>query len=983
MANDIEINVRVANNTRAGLSAIQRSMDGLRQHARTAGTSLTALAPRATAAAAALEVLAHAADEAGDALRTLQGRASLAGVALAEVRTSSQGTSTSLRSVSRSAGSADTQMEALTGRTRALRDNMNELDGTFSRAGASMGTLRGNLGTLSTSAGGAADGQQRLIQAAVALGPALIPIAASIAPVAVGLGAAAVAAGAFGAALAPQLLAMGKITEAQKAYSESLEENGRYAAETAQAENEWLKQVQKASPEVRKAAASLSVMKDQYKGWTDSLAGDTLPVATKSFAAFGALFPKMTPLVQGASGQLSRFVTLAAGGIQSPAFDRFMDSFSTFATETLAKANSGLVRFATNLDAGKMSSGIAEFMRYAKENGPLVAETLGNLGEVLVRIVRAAADTGVSVLSLVNAFAGLVNAIPTGLLTALVQTAVALNAVKLAAAGFAVVGPAMLAAAGGIRTFIASARFAGLSMAISGVAASLTALQKASVVVAVIAGIGMAMNSLAEKARGAPPDVDKLTLSLKELGATGKFTGELKKSFGDMDGLVQKMGQLQEATKKAGDAGKGAFGFKIPVLDDIGNWLGTKSVEMAKGEESARALGDAFKGIDAALANVVKSGNADLAAAAFDGIAESAAKDGRSLQEVKDLMPSYGEALANVAAEQEITARSMGLFGEQAVAVQAKLDLQKQSADGLRQSIQALNDANRSALDGMIGFEAAIDAAAKGAAENAGSLDMVNGVLDLNGEKARTAASLLSALAAKTGEAALAARENGASWETVGGIYERAREQMIANAREMGLNKDQAKALTDQLLAAPGEMTSYLRGDIKDLDAKLKDARARLAAAPSSKQVAIRAEISDLLAKKKQAQAALDSLDSKTVYIRTIYQNFTSNHPGGQAQAHGGIIGAAGGGPRSRMTLVGEQGPELVDLAPGSRVRSNPDSKRIAAGMAGGGGGGGPILVQVMLDGRQLAQVLVDPLQYEIGTRGGNVQSVLGKGTGS
>ncbi|MFF1413365.1 hypothetical protein ACFVX6_26920 [Streptomyces sp. NPDC058289] len=980
MANDIEIKVKVANQTGAGLASIQRSMDGLRQHARTASTALTGLAPRATATAAALEVLAHSADEAGEALRTLQGRASLAGVALAEVRTSSQGTSTSLRSVSRSAASADTQMEALAGRTRTVRENMDELDGTFRRAGASMGALRGNLGTLSSSAGGAADGQTRLIQAAIALAPALIPIAASIAPVAAGLGAAAVAAGAFGAALAPQLLAMGKVTEAQKAYSESLEENGRHATQTAQAENEWLKQVQRASPEVRRAAESLSILKDQYKAWTDGLATSTLPVATKSFAAFGALFPKLTPLVQGASGQLSRFVTLATGGIQSAGFDRFMTTFSTFATETLAKANSGLVKFATSMDAGKMSSGIAEFMRYAKENGPLVAETLGNLGEVLVRIVHAAADTGVSVLSLVNAFAGLVNAIPMGLLTALVQTAVALNAVKLAAAGFAVVGPAMVAAAAGIRTFIASARFAGVAMAISGVAASLTALQKASVVVAVVAGIALAVNALAEKARGAPPDVDKLTVSLKELGATGKFGGELRKSFGDMDGLVQKIGQLQEATKKAGEAGKGAFGFKIPVLDDIGNWLGTKFTEMTKGEKSLASLKDSFKGVDAALSDVVKGGHADLAAAAFDEVAEAAQKNGHSLQEVKDLMPSYGEALANLAAEQEITARAMGMFGEQAIAVQAKLDLQKQSADGLRQAIQALNDVNRQALGGMIGFEAAIDAAAEGAAKNAGALNMVNGVLDLNGEKARTAASLLSDLATKTDEAAAAARDNGAAWSSISGIYDRGREQLLASAQAMGLTKGEAKALADQILSTP-DKTAYLHGDISDLQAKLKDAQSRLARTPLDKQAAIRAEISDLLAKIRQAQTAVNSLDSRTVFINTVYRTFREQHPGGQAQAHGGIIGAAGGGPRSRMTLVGEQGPELVDLAPGSRVRSNPDSKRIAAGMAGAGGTGGPIVVQVMLDGRQLAEVLIDPLQAQIGTRGGDVQSVLGRGS--
>jgi hypothetical protein len=79
------------------------------------------------------------------------------------------------------------------------------------------------------------------------------------------------------------------------------------------------------------------------------------------------------------------------------------------------------------------------------------------------------------------------------------------------------------------------------------------------------------------------------------------------------------------------------------------------------------------------------------------------------------------------------------------------------------------------------------------------------------------------------------------------------------------------------------------------------------------------------------------------------------------------------------MTLVGEQGPELVDLPAGSRVRSNPDTRSIMSGM-GGGGDGAPIVVQVVLDGRVLAEQLVEPQRYLIRTRGGgNVQRYLGQ----
>ena len=87
-------------------------------------------------------------------------------------------------------------------------------------------------------------------------------------------------------------------------------------------------------------------------------------------------------------------------------------------------------------------------------------------------------------------------------------------------------------------------------------------------------------------------------------------------------------------------------------------------------------------------------------------------------------------------------------------------------------------------------------------------------------------------------------------------------------------------------------------------------------------------------------------------------------------KAAGGIIGAATGGARGGLTWVGEQGPEIVRLPYGSRVYSNPDSRRMAAGM---GGGGQPIIVHqtITLDGRVLARQIFDPLRGEIRRQGG------------
>lgn len=96
----------------------------------------------------------------------------------------------------------------------------------------------------------------------------------------------------------------------------------------------------------------------------------------------------------------------------------------------------------------------------------------------------------------------------------------------------------------------------------------------------------------------------------------------------------------------------------------------------------------------------------------------------------------------------------------------------------------------------------------------------------------------------------------------------------------------------------------------------------------------------------EQALSQIGNINDELAYIAniqatdpTLYKILSTPeaHQGSGGYEHGGVTGAAaGGGPRSNRILVGEHGPEVVDLAPGSNVHSNPDSQRM---MSGGGGG--------------------------------------------
>ncbi|MFI5524977.1 phage tail protein [Streptomyces platensis] len=844
MGNDIEIRVRVANDTASGLAQVNQGVRDLRDRARDAGQALDGLAARSLAAAAGLQALDNAAQDASRSLRTLRGRAAAVDAALRDMRDASTGSGSSLRTLSTRAQAADGRLDALGERTRSLRTDSDQLDQSLRSLTGTMAGMHGNLGTLNASSSGAGDGMSHLTSAALALAPALLPIAASAVPIAGNLGAAAGALAAFGVAVAGQVADMMKASEAEGKYADAVRQHGAASKEAAKAQQDYLSQMADLDPETRKAAAALSVLKDQYQDWSKSLASDTMPVAIHSFAMFGALLPKLSPLVRGASTELDRLMTVLAGGVASSGFDQFMQKFADFATGALSTGTDGLIHFMRVLDGGAGGSQVKEFLAYAREVGPAVGETLLNLSKALIHLVAAAGDTGVGMLSIVNALASLVNAVPSGALSGLLQLAITLKAVKLAAAGLA-------AGRGAIAGFVAQviamrSAAGGATGGLASLAAGFGALSrtaKLAVAGTALGAVIIAITALSKIGRTAPPDVDRLTTSIGKLGKSGAVSGEAAKAFGkDLGGLADSLRVIAR-----------------PDIDQgIKKWLGDLT-----GIE-APAISDAKEDIDSldkALAGLVRGGKADLASAALDRVAAAMRKKGMTGGELRKQLDDYKSALADQAFEEKLAADAMGLFGDQAIAVQGKLNAQKQSADGLRQSIEALNDANRSALGGMIGFEASIDAAAKAASQNAGSLHMINGQLGLNSPKAQAAATALNDLATKTKDAAMSARESGQSWEQVNAIYERGREQFIKTARAMGLSKAEAQQLAEQIGNIPDEKKTQIKMATEDAVAGLSAVLAKIKATPNSKSVTVKTLTSS-------ATKALEDLGFKVTHLK-------------------------------------------------------------------------------------------------------------------
>ncbi|MBK3542531.1 hypothetical protein [Streptomyces sp. MBT60] len=713
----------------------------------------------------------------------------------------------------------------------------------------------------------------KLVGTMLTLAPAAIPMVASLAPIAPAVGAAAVAAGAYAAALGPQISAMTEAAEAEKKYAEEVKKSGKTSEAAVTAQLEYQRLVADMPPATRRAAASLSVLKDGYEDWSNSLAKDTLTPVTKSFALLNGLLPKTTGLVKGTSRELDRTVTILAGGLESPGLDRLNSKFEQFATGTLRKVNNELVQLARTSDTGKVAGGLSEFMAYARANGPAAADTMRNLGQALLNVLEAGSDVGVGMLQVVNVIAKLVASVPPEAIATMLQLAFAIKAVQLAAVGFAAARTGVAAFATSLVAMRVAAAAAPTRLA--AVTAAIGTMSRGAKLAAAGTGIGLlviALMELNQIGRSAPPDVDKMTSSLARFADSGKAAGEMARVFGkDLSGLLATLNVM-------GSTGKGADFFKAFEKSPTG-------LKEAKKE---------FEAFDKSLASLVSNGKADLAAAGLARIKAQMEAAGYSTAGLKGRLTEYNEALANVAFEEQLAAQAMGLFGQQALAVQTKLDAQKASADGLRQSIQALNDQHRQGLGGMIGFEAAIDAATAAIKGNRDALSMSGGQLNLNSEKARTAATALNDLAAKTDEAAAQARQSGASWSTVNGIYARGRAALIRSADAMGLNRSEAKALADQILRTP-DKTAKLKGNLEDLEAKLSSAKAKLKSVPDSRRAKVLAEISDLQRKVGQAKYALSTLSDKSVTITTRYVTVGDGSAARKAGAHGSQLKAEGG----------------------------------------------------------------------------------------
>ncbi|MGQ4393806.1 hypothetical protein ACN6K5_003592 [Streptomyces violaceoruber] len=677
--------------------------------------------------------------------------------------------------------------------------------------------------------GGAGFDLAGLMPIATAAIPLIAGLAANLAPLAGMFAAAGGGAAAFGIALSGQTEPLKEVADAEKKYQEAARDNGAASKEAVDAQIAYQKQLNALPPETQKAAVALSQLKQTFGDWSDDMAAFTMAPVEKSFTLLEQLIPRLSPEVESFSGELDRLLNVAGGAIATPGFDALSDKVASLTDAKLDSFTDQIIHLLRVVSEGDAGGGsLGQIIDYAKENGPEARAALDAIADAVGNLLEAGSEVGPTMLTLVTAAAKLVAALPPEAVAVILQMVTALKLMQLAGLGAAAVSGGVTRLSTAIATLSATSAAAGGGLA--GFRAAVASLSAGARFGAAAAGVAALVFALHELSDNKPAvQVDELSTSLNTLISTGKVTGTLSTNLDEMASSIAMVS-------------KGASDNKLAQwTSDFGTWIG---IAEGPGISTARENVDAW---DQSMANLVRAGNPEQAAAQYELLKNAWQAGGGDLERLKKFTTEYDDALADAAFEQQMAAQSMGLFGSAAQDTTGKLEAQKQSADGLRQAITALNDVNRAAGSAMSAFEQSIDDANEAIKEHGNALKLRNGELDLGSEKSREAEKALSDLAANTEAAATSAREQGKSWEDVNAIYDKGRSAFIKTADAMGLTSQQAEILADKYLSIPDSKTTRIEMRTEDAVAGLDSVIAAIQATPNRKTVTVAALTSDAI----------------------------------------------------------------------------------------------------------------------------------------
>jgi hypothetical protein len=469
-------------------------------------------------------------------------------------------------------------------------------------------------------------------------------------------------------------------------------------------------------------------------------------------------------------------------------------------------------------------------------------------------------------------------------------------------------------------------------------------------------GLGAGISGVSTLMQGGSLSAEEMSMAVADIGDSVEHTVVpwLAKGRDAVAGFIDKVGGIKNVAIGAGAvAAIAALGFAIKEMDDAANTRNLDAM-VEKLQSTGFAAGDvANQGIVVAAMATGKLNEQFERALALgprqaEQFIELAAASGASSEELATMRDRLDTST-------EAEERATDASEEHAKALQTEAE-----------KIRGVNDARRAAIDPLFGMLDALE----------GTRDAQQGVVDAE----RTLQDAIKEHGRGSVEAAAAQRDLNAAQDEAArsaADYESAAFDLEAQIKEHPSSLSNAKLALQRWV----DQGSISEEQARRMAIRFETAARRADDVAGTRTAELRAR-DNATAKVQSVGNQLDRLDGRNADV------YITGHTVGasvgqmlsllsQARVDGGpVSAAAGGGPRGGRVLVGEHGRELVDLAPGSMVHSNPDTERM---LAAGGHGGPPVFVFGGNPADPVARALFDWFRDNIrDSYGGDVQRGLG-----
>ncbi len=269
------------------------------------------------------------------------------------------------------------------------------------------------------------------------------------------------------------------------------------------------------------------------------------------------------------------------------------------------------------------------------------------------------------------------------------------------------------------------------------------------------------------------------------------------------DGL--NVGGLEEAFRVIGN----------PTISDNVDQIASKILTLGtRGSSNMEFATKNFEQLDAALTNMVKSGDADAAADSYEQIAQKAEAAGVPTEKLAEIFPQYAAALKLANTEGSKTDMTAVIDG---------LDDVSDSAADAKERIDDFYEAMVNAGLVVLGEREALRSfqeAIKGAAD---AYEKNGKTLDITTEKGRANQAALDGIADASFRAMEAQRQNGATTAEMSATIQAGRDEFVKYAEKMGLSTKEAEKLADQLNLIPGAVYVSFDSNTDDIGEKISE----------------------------------------------------------------------------------------------------------------------------------------------------------------